>query len=174
VASIQTAAMLGARTIGTSGSEEKLARLKTAGLKLGIMTRSADFAARVKEATGGKGADLVVNCVGGSVFPECLRALAYKGRLATVGYVDGVLKSEIDLGALHANRYVVFGVSNSRLSPEGRAEAVRGFTRDVLPALADGRITPLIDKEYAFDELPAAKARMESNAHIGKIVVRVA
>jgi NADPH:quinone reductase-like Zn-dependent oxidoreductase len=175
VASIQTAAMLGARTLGTSGSEEKLARLKAAaGLELGIMTRSADFAARVKEATASKGADLVVNCVGGSVFPECLRALAYQGRLATVGYVDGVLKSEIDLGALHANRYVVFGVSNARLSPEGRAEAVRGFTRDVLPALADGRITPLIDKVYAFDELPAAKARMESNAQIGKIVVRVA
>ena len=174
VASIQTAAMLGAHTIGTSGSAEKLARLKTAGLEVGIMTRSADFAARVKEATGGKGADLVVNCVGGSVFSECLRALAYKGRIATVGYVDGVLNSDIDLGALHANRYMVFGVSNARLEAQGRAEAVRGFTRDVLPALADGRITPLIDKVYAFDELPAAKARMEANAQVGKIVVRVA
>jgi NADPH:quinone reductase-like Zn-dependent oxidoreductase len=173
VASIQTAAMLGARTIGTSGSAEKLARLKTAGLEVGIMTRGGDFAARVKEATGGKGADLVVNCVGGSVFPECMRALAYKGRLATVGYVDGVLKSEIDLGALHANRYVVFGVSNGRLGPEGRAQAVRAFERDVLPALADGRITPLIDRTYSFDELPQAKARMEANAQIGKIVVRM-
>lgn len=174
VASIQTARMLGARTIGTSGSAEKLERLKEAGLEVGIRTRSADFADRVKEATGGRGADLVVNCVGGSVFPECMRALAYKGRLATVGYVDGVLKSEIDLGALHANRYVVFGVSNTRLGPEGRAEAVRGFARDVLPALADGRITPVIDRVFSFDELPAAKARMESNAQIGKIVVRVA
>jgi NADPH:quinone reductase-like Zn-dependent oxidoreductase len=173
VASIQTAAMLGARTIGTSGSAEKLARLKTAGLEVGIMTRGGDFAARVKEASGGKGADLVVNCVGGSVFPECMRALAYKGRLATVGYVDGVLKSEIDLGALHANRYVVFGVSNGRLGPEGRAQAVRAFERDVLPALADGRITPLIDRTYSFDELPQAKARMEANAQIGKIVVRM-
>jgi NADPH:quinone reductase len=173
VASIQTAAMLGARTIGTSGSEEKLARLKMAGLEHGIMTRRADFAARVKEATGGKGADLVVNCVGGSVFGECMRALAYNGRIATVGYVDGVLKSEIDLGALHANRYVVFGVSNSRLDAEGRAQAVRGFVRDVLPALADGRITPLIDRSYGFDELAQAKARMEANAQVGKIVVRV-
>lgn len=174
VASIQTAAMLGARTIGTSGSPEKLARLKEAGLEVGIRTRAADFAARVKEATGGKGADLVVNCVGGSVFSECMRALAYKGRLATVGYVDGVLKSEINLGELHANRFVVFGVSNARLGPEGRADAVRGFARDVLPALADGRIAPVIDKVYSFEELPAAKARMESNVQIGKIVVRVA
>ncbi|MCI3950937.1 MAG: Alcohol dehydrogenase, zinc-binding protein, partial [Burkholderiales bacterium] len=134
---------------------------------------SGDFAARVKDATGGKGVNLVVNCVGGSVFPECLRALAYNGRIATVGYVDGVLNSDIDLGALHANRYVVFGVSNSRLGPEDRAEAVRGFTRDVVPAIADGRITPVIDKVYRFDELPQAKTRMESNAQVGKIVVRV-
>lgn len=174
VASIQIAAMLGAHTIGTSGSAEKLERLKAAGLEVGIATRSADFAPRVKEATGGKGAKLAVNCVGGSVFGECLRALAYNGRIATVGYVDGVLKSEIDLGALHANRLVVFGVSNARLNSEGRAAAVRGFARDVLPGIADGRVTPVIDKVYGFEELPQAKARMESNAHVGKIVVRLA
>lgn len=173
VASIQTAQMLGAHTIGTSGSAEKLERLKEIGLEVGIRTRGADFATRVREATGGRGADLAVNCVGGSVFAECMRALAYRGRIATVGYVDGVLKSEIDLGALHANRYVVFGVSNSRLGAEGRAEAVRGFMRDVLPALADGRITPVIDKVFAFEALPQAKARMESDAQLGKIVVRV-
>ena len=174
VASIQIARMLGAHTIGTSGSAEKLARLSAVGLEHGIATRGGDFASRVKELSGGKGVDLVVNCVGGSVFGECMRALAYKGRIATVGYVDGVLKSEIDLGALHANRYVVFGVSNARLSAEGRAGAVSDFARDVLPAIADGRITPLIDKVYAFDALPEAKARMESNAQVGKIVVRIA
>lgn len=174
VASVQIATMLGAHTIGTSGSADKIERLKAAGLEVGIVTRSGDFASRVKEASGGNGADLVVNCVGGSVFGECMRALAYHGRIATVGYVDGALKSEIDLGALHANRFVVFGVSNSRLGPEERAAAVRGFVRDVLPALADGRIKPLIDRVYAFDELPQAKARMESNAQVGKIVVRVA
>lgn len=174
VASVQIATMLGAHTIGTSGSAEKIDRLKAAGLEVGIVTRSGDFAARVKEASGGAGANLVVNCVGGSVFAECMRALAYNGRIATVGYVDGVLKSEIDLGALHANRFVVFGVSNSRLGANGRAEAVRGFVRDVLPALADGRIRPLIDRIYSFDELPQAKARMESNAQVGKIVVRIA
>ncbi|MGQ0750763.1 MAG: quinone oxidoreductase family protein [Betaproteobacteria bacterium] len=174
VASVQIATMLGAHTIGTSGSAEKLERLKTAGLEVGIATRSGDFAARVRKTSDGKGVNLVVNCVGGSVFGECMRALAYNGRIATVGYVDGVLKSEIDLGALHANRFVVFGVSNSRLGPQERAEAVRGFVREVLPALADGRIKPLIDRVYSFDELPQAKARMESNAQVGKIVVRMA
>lgn len=173
VASIQIATMLGAHTIGTSGSPQKLERLMGAGLEHGIATRGGDFASRAKEATGGKGVNLVVNCVGGSVFGECMRALAYHGRIATVGYVDGVLNSEIDLGALHANRHIVFGVSNARLSGAGRAAAVRDFTRDVLPAIAEGRIAPVIDKVYAFDQLPEAKARMESNAHVGKIVVRM-
>ena len=174
VASVQIAKVLGAHTIGTSGSAAKLDKLKAAGLDAAIATRAPEFAARVKEITAGHGADLIINCVGGSVFPECMRALAYQGRLATVGYVDGVLKSEIDLEALHDNRYVLFGVSNSRLCPEGRAATVRGFVRDLLPALGDGRIVPMIDKVYAFDELPLAKERMETNALTGKIVVRVA
>jgi len=173
VASMQSAKVIGAQVIGTSGSAEKLATLKAAGLDAGIATRAPDFAARVKEITGGKGANLIVNCVGGSVFAECMRALAYQGRLATVGYVDRVMKGEIDLEALHANRYVVFGVSNAKLSPEQRAQTVRGFVRDVLPAIADGRIKPLIDRIFSFSELSAAKDCMESNAQVGKVAVRV-
>ncbi|MBI4193667.1 MAG: zinc-binding dehydrogenase [Betaproteobacteria bacterium] len=173
VASIQAAKVIGANVIGTSGSAAKLDTLKAIGLDAGIATRGADFAPRVKEMTGGKGADVIVNCVGGSVFAECVRSLARRGRLAVMGYVDGVLKAELDLEAVHANRFEIFGVSNARLTPEERAEAVRGFARDLLPAFADGRITPLIDKVFAFDELPAAKARMESNVQAGKIVVRM-
>jgi len=78
------------------------------------------------------------------------------------------------LQALHANRHVVFGISNSRLSEAGRAATVRGFVHDVLPAIADGRVTPVIDRVFPFDELPAAKDYMESNAQMGKIVVRIA
>jgi NADPH:quinone reductase-like Zn-dependent oxidoreductase len=173
VASLQTGKMIGARVIGTSGSAAKLEKLKVHGLDVGVPTRTADFAAAVKEATG-SGADVAVNCVGGSMFEECVRALAFGGRLATVGYVDGVYKVRLDLQELHANRHVVFGISNSRLGDAGRAATVRGFARDVLPAIADGRITPVIDRVFAFDELPAAKDYMESNAQVGKIVVRVA
>ena len=172
VASIQLAKLIGAQTIGTSGSAEKLAKLKAIGLDVPIATRSADFAAKVMAATDGKGADLIVNLVGGSVFAECVRCLARRGRLAVVGYVDGVLKAEIDLAAVHANRHEIFGISNAKLNAEEREQAVRGFARDVLPAIADGRITPLIDRVFAFDELPAAKACMESSAMVGKIVVR--
>ena len=174
VASIQAAKVIGASVIGTSGSVAKLEKLKAIGLDFAIATRAADFAARVKEASGGRGADLIVNCVGGSVFAECVRALARRGRLAVVGYVDGTLKAELDLEAVHANRFEIFGVSNARLLPEERAEAVRGFVRDLLPAFAEGRITPVIDRVFSFDELPQAKDYMESNAQVGKIEVRVA
>ena len=172
VACIQIAKMLGAHTIGTSGSAEKLARLKTIGLDVAIATRGADFAPRVKAATAGKGVDLIVNLVGGSVFAECVNSLARHGRLAVVGYLDGVLEAKIDLAAIHVNRLEIFGVSNANLTAGERAQAVSGFARDVLPAIADGRITPLIGQVFAFDELPAAKACMESSATVGKIVVR--
>ena len=173
VASIQLAKLIGARSIGTSGSQQKLDQLKAIGLDFGIATRKPDFADQVKAANGGKGIDLVINGVGGSVFAECMRTLGFRGRLATVGYVDNVFKAEIDLNAVHVRRLEVFGVSNAQLSAEGKAEAARGFKRDVLPGLVDGRIAPLVDKVYSFDELPVAKARMDSSAMVGKIVVRI-
>ncbi|MGZ5092875.1 MAG: quinone oxidoreductase family protein [Burkholderiales bacterium] len=174
VCSIQIAQVLGARTIGTSGSAEKLEKLKGIGLDVGIRTRAPDFARRVREVTEGAGANLAVNLVGGSVFPECLRALARKGRVAVVGYVDGEHHADIDLSAVHANRFEIFGVSNAKLKPEERAEATRGFRRDILPAIESGRITPVVDRVFSFDELPAAKAHMEANAMVGKIVVKIA
>lgn len=173
VAALQTAKALGAHVIGTSGSADKLERLKAIGLDVGLCTRAGDFCDAVLQATSGRGANLVVNNVGGSVFAECVRALAFQGRMATVGYVDGVLKAEMDIEALHAKRLVLFGVSNKLRSAEQRAESARGFVADILPAIADGRIRPMLDRTYAFDELPAAKAYMESNAHLGKIVVRM-
>jgi NADPH:quinone reductase-like Zn-dependent oxidoreductase len=174
IASLQTAKVIGAKVIGTTGSQAKLERLAALGLDLGIATRGADFAARALDATGGKGVDLAINTVGGTVFEECVRALAYKGRLATVGYLDGVMQAQIDLEALHAKRLRLFGVSNKLRSAAERAETVRGFVRDVLPAFADGRIRPVIDRVFDFAQLPAAKAYMESNAQIGKIVLRAA
>ena len=171
VAALQTAKALGARVIGTSGSADKLEKLKALGLDLALATRKPDFAEAVLKATDGKGADLCVNNVGGTVFAEIVRCLAFEGRLAVVGYMDGVLKAEIDLDALHAKRLTLFGVSNKLRNAQQRARTVRGFTADVLPLLADGRIRPLIDKVYRFDQLPEAKSRMDANQHVGKIVV---
>jgi len=174
VASIQLAKMLGAKTLGTSGSAAKLEKLKAIGLDVAIETRGADFADKVKAATGGAGADLVVNLVGGTQFAECVRCLARHGRLAVVGYVDGSVKAELDLSAVHVNRLEIFGISNAKLTAEEKAAATRGFVRDVVPAIADGRIVPVVDRVFAFDELPQAKAHMEASAMVGKIVVRVA
>ena len=173
VCSIQIAQVLGARTIGTSGSAQKLEKLKAIGLDVGIRTRAPDFAEKVREATGGAGANVAVNLVGGTVFPEILRSLARKGRVAIVGYVDGAHDAQIDLSAVHANRFEVFGVSNAKLPPEERAEATRGFARDILPAIDSGKITPVVDSVFSFEDLPKAKAHMESNGMVGKIVVSI-
>jgi len=108
------------------------------------------------------------------VFAETIRALAYEGRHATVGYVDGVLESELDIEALHTKRLTLFGVSNRLRTPEQRAVTVRGFAADVLPLIAAGKIKPLVDRVFPFPDLPAAKAYMESNAQVGKIAVRIA
>jgi NADPH2:quinone reductase len=173
VAALQAAKALGAKVIGTSGSKEKLDRLKGIGLDVAVNTRKPDFHDAVMKATGGKGVDLVVNNVGGSVFAECIRVLAFQGRLATVGYLDRVMKAELDIDALHAKRLKLFGVSNKHRNAEQRAVTVRGFTADLLPYFAAGRLKPLIDRVYRFDELPQAKAFVESDSHLGKVVVRM-
>jgi NADPH:quinone reductase-like Zn-dependent oxidoreductase len=173
VASLQLGKVLGARVIGTSGSAEKLELLRGLGLDVGIPTRAPDFAARVMEATDRHGADLAVNAVGGTVFAENIRALAFQGRLATVGYVDGVVSAEIDLEALHAKRLVLFGVSNKLRTRAQRAAAVPRFVAEVLPHIASGRIRPQIDRVMPLARLPDAKALMESGGHAGKIVLRI-
>lgn len=173
VAALQLGKALGARVIGTSGSQEKLDALKPLGLDVGIATRAPDFAAKVLEATGGKGADLVINAVGGSVFAENIRCMAFEGRMATVGYVDGVLHADLDLEAQHAKRLVLFGVSNKLRSKQQRAAAVPRFVAEVLPHIAAGRIRLQIDRVMDLAELPQAKARMEAGGHVGKIILRI-
>ncbi len=172
VASVQLGKLLGAKVIGTSGSAEKLMKLSVLGMDLALQNRNGGFEKAVMAATGGKGVDVVVNNVGGSVFAECIKVMAYKGRLATVGYVDGVVAANLDILALHSKRLRLYGVSNKMRSAAEVAEGVRGFERDVLPAIASGYVRPVIDKVFPFAELPQAKAYMESNAHLGKIILR--
>lgn len=173
VAAMQAAQALGAKVIGTSGSAQKLERLKALGLDVALQTRAPDFAAAVLQATEGRGVNLVVNTVGGSVFAECLRCMAFEGRLATVGYVDNTLKAELDIQALHAKRLTLFGVSNKLRSADQRSAGVPAFVADLMPAIADARIRPLVDRVFPFAELPAARAHMEANAHLGKIVLKI-
>ena len=173
VAAMQIAKKIGAKVIGTSGSAQKLARLKEIGLDCGIPARGAGFAEEVLRVTDGKGVKLAINNVGGTAFPDALAALAYRGRLGIVGYVDNTLSALADLEAIHAKRLRVFGVSNKLRPLAERAETVAGFVRDVWPHYASGAMKPVIDHVFAFDQLPAAREAMESNTQVGKIVVKM-
>lgn len=173
VAALQVAKALGARVIGTSGSMEKLERLKALGLDVGLHTRAPDFVPAVMQATHNQGVDLVVNNVGGSVFAACVDAMGFQARLATVGYVDGQVEARIDLGALHSKRLQLFGVSNKMRNMSHRIAAAQALERHLLPMMADGRVTPLVDQVFALDDLPAAQQCMQGNQHLGKLVVRV-
>ena len=173
VAALQVGKAMGARVIGTSGSLEKLKRLQALGLDISLHTRGPDFVPAVMQATNNQGVDLVVNNVGGSVFAACVEAMGFEARLATVGYVDGHVESRIDLGALHSKRLQLFGVSNKMRNMSHRIAAAQALERHLLPMLADGRVTPLVDQVFALDDLPAAQQCMQGNQHIGKLVVRV-
>lgn len=171
VTALSMAKALGAKVIGTSGSQQKLDQLQSMGLDLGICTREPKFFDAVMKVTENKGVNLVINTVGGSVFSECVRAMAFQGRLATVGYVDGKLKAEMDIEALHAKRLTLFGVSNKLRTPEQRAEAIPEFKRQILPLIDTGKVAPMIYRVFPFEQLVEAKAAMESNQHLGKIIL---
>lgn len=171
VAALRAAKALGARVIGTSASAEKLNRLAAEGLDLGLPTRGPDFVEAVRQATGGRGADLVINTVGGSVFAACVQSLGFQGRLAMVGYLDGQLQAPLDLEALHSKRLHLFGVSNKLRTAEQRAQTVAGFRQDWLPWVAQGRLAPRVDRVFPFEQLPQALACMQANGQLGKIVL---
>jgi NADPH:quinone reductase-like Zn-dependent oxidoreductase len=170
VAALQVAKALGAKVIGTSGSLDKLDRLKALGLDVALHTRKPDFVPAVMQ---NQGVDLVVNNVGGSVFPACVEAMGFQARLAMVGYVDGQVEAPMDLGALHSKRLQLFGVSNKMRTMSHRIAAAQALERDLLPMVVDGRVTPLVDQVFALDDLPSAQKIMQGNQHLGKLVVRV-
>jgi NADPH:quinone reductase len=171
VASLQLAKALGAKVIGTSGSSAKLARLRELGLDVPICTRKPDFHDAAMQATGGAGVQIVINTVGGTVFAEEIRCMGFQARLGMVGYVDGVLNAQIDLEALHAKRLILFGASNKMRTPEQRAASGPGFRKDVLPLLAEGRIKPVVDRVFPFEQLEQARDHMQADRHLGKIVL---
>lgn len=174
VAALQVAKALGARVIGTSGSAAKLERLKALGLDVAIATRGADFVETALAATGGRGVDLVVNTVGGSVFAADVDVLGFEGRMAIVGYVDEVVRAEVDLMALHKKRLQLFGVSNKLRTVQHRIAAAQAFGRELLPMMASGQVLPLVDQVFAFEDLDLARRSMLAGEHLGKVVLRVA
>jgi NADPH:quinone reductase-like Zn-dependent oxidoreductase len=172
VAALLLAKLLGAKVIGTSRSADKLERLKTHGLDRGIVTGSDGFGEAVSRVIGETGVDMVVDNIGGDVFAPCLDALAVGGRFVTIGRMSGVTKGELDVDRLAERRLHLYGVSNRLRTPAQRAESARRFLNDLLPALTDGRIRPVIDRSFPLDEIAAAGAYLEADTHVGKVIVR--
>ena len=171
IAAIQLAKLFGAQPVfGTSGSAEKLAALASLGLDRGIHYQSENFADVILAETHNKGVDIVIDHVGASQFQDNLRCMALRGRLIGVGRLGG-RKSEIDLDFIALRRLSLIGVTFRTRNLEERIAIAQRCQTDVLPALADGRLRPLIDRTFALDEALEAQGYMASNAHLGKIVL---
>lgn len=171
VAAIQLAKLFGARpVIGVSGDSDKLEKLKPLGIDYGINYRNDNFADAVLKITDGNGVDIILDHVGASQFKDNLRCMALRGRLVSVGRLGGQ-SSEVNLDYLALRRLQVIGVTFRTRTMDERAEIARRFTSDVLPALADGRLKPIIDKVFPLKDALAAQEYLAENTLLGKIVL---
>jgi putative PIG3 family NAD(P)H quinone oxidoreductase len=171
LAGLQIAKAMGVRVIGTSRTKDKLERCRPFGLDVAIVTADgSDFADRVKEATGGRGADVILDLVGGGYFAQSLASLAPGGRLALVGLTSGRV-AEIDLGMMLQKRARIIGTVLRPRSVEEKAEATRKFGGEVIPLFADGTIKPNLDRVFASGDVVAAYKYLESNESFGKVVL---
>jgi NADPH2:quinone reductase len=173
VAALQLAKVAGARPVlGTSGLRDKLARLAKRGLDVGIDHREESIADRVLAATDRHGADVVIDSVGGSVFTENIRCLALRGRLVQIGRLGGAT-AEIDLDEVARKRLTLIGVTFRTRSLEEHAAIVRAFLDHAYLALASGQLVTVVDRVFPFAEVTAAHEYLRTNAHLGKVVLRV-
>ena len=163
-------AMGAAVVMGTSGDAGRRARLKEFGCDLALDAREPDWPAQVKEATGGKGVDLIVDLVSGSTANQNLEAAALRGRIVNVGRLGGMSgEFNFDLHALKRIDYI--GVTfRTRTLAEVR-EIVRALRADLWDLVEAGRLMLPIDRTFALGDIAEALALMRANKHFGKIVV---
>jgi NADPH2:quinone reductase len=167
---IQLAHALGARVFATAGSPEKCAACERLGAERCINYRDTDFVAAVKELTGGRGVDVVLDMVAGEYVPKNLDLLAIEGRLVQIGTLGGP-KTEINVGVIMQRRLTFTG-STLRTRPIADKAAIAIAVRDrVWPLLESGAVKPVIHATFPLREAAAAHRLMESSAHIGKIVL---
>jgi putative PIG3 family NAD(P)H quinone oxidoreductase len=170
---IQLAAARGARVFATAGSEAKCRACLDLGAELAIDYRSDDFVAAVRDATGGRGVDVILDMVGGDYLARDVRALAPDGRLVMIAHQKGAT-AEINFAQVMAKRLIITGSLLRPQSVEAKARIAAGLGREVWPLLEAGRIAPVIDRVYPLEAAAEAHARMESSAHVGKIILMVA
>jgi len=166
---IQLAKAFGARVFTTAGSDAKCAACVALGAEAAWNYRTVDFVDVVK-AEGG--ADLILDMVGGDYLPRNIRALADDGRLVQIAFLQGS-KLELNFAHLMMRRLSITGSTLRPQSDDAKAKIADQLRTQVWPLLDAGKIAPVMDLEFALADAAAAHTRMESSAHIGKIVLKV-
>lgn len=169
-AAIQLGRAAGARVIATAGGPEKVEVCRKLGADVAVDYLAEDFVAAVKEATGGRGADVVYDSVGGDVFDRSTKCVAFEGRLVVVGFAGGRI-AEARTNHLLVKNYSVVGLHWGLYRTKD--PAVIEETHDALMTLyARGAIRPLVSAELPLEEAPAALTRLSGRGTVGKVVLR--
>jgi NADPH2:quinone reductase len=169
---IQLARAFGARVFATAGSAQKCAACERLGAERAINYREEDFVAVVKEATGGKGVDVVLDMVGGDYIPRNIEAMARDGRHVSIAFLGGA-KVTLNMSPVMTKRLTLTG-STLRARPVAeKAVLAAALLKHVWPRLSEGRVRPLIHQTFPLAEAKDAHALMETSQHIGKIALIV-
>jgi NADPH2:quinone reductase len=171
-AAIQLAREFGARVIVTAGSPEKCEACRKLGADPAINYKTEDFVAVTKAATGGTGADVILDMVGGDYIERNYEAAAVEGRVVQIAF-QGSPKATVDFRRIMLKRLTHTGSTLRARSVADKGAIARAVEERVLPLIAAGRIKPVIDSTFPLAQAAAAHARMETSAHIGKIVLVV-
>jgi NADPH:quinone reductase len=168
---IQLAKHFGARVFATAGSAEKVAFCKSLGADVAINYREQDFVAEVKSLTGKKGADVILDMVGGPYLQKNVSALAPDGRLVQIAFLQGGKVKDFDFMSVMLKRLTLTG-STLRSRPLATKSAIATALREkVWPLLDSGEVKPVIHATFPLEQARAAHELMESSAHLGKIVL---
>jgi putative PIG3 family NAD(P)H quinone oxidoreductase len=162
-----------ARLVVTA-NPSKLDRVRALGADLVVdYTATPDFSEAVKEFTGKKGADVILDHVGAKYLQPNMNALGYAGRLVVIGVTSGI-KAELNLALMMVKRQQIIGSVLRSRPVKDKAEIVQEFTRTALPRFADRTIVPIVEKVFPIEQVVEAHRMMEEDRHFGKIVLRVA
>lgn len=169
---IQLARELGATVAVTAGNADKLAACRTLGAEVLINYRERDFVEELKSATGGHGADVILDVIGAKYLARNISGLAANGRLVVIG-LQGGAKEEIDLGALLAKRATLIATS-LRARPDAEKAAIVAAVLDhVWPMVDAGRVKPIVHETVPLAEAARAHRILQEGHHIGKVVLTV-
>jgi len=171
-AAIQLLREAGVRCIVTAGSDEKCQRCRDLGADVALNYRAGEFAPAVRDATDGRGVDVVLDCIGGKYFAANLECLAVDGRLVIIGLIGGG-RAEINLAMLLMRRLQVIGSTLRSRAAADKAAIVAAFVERFGGALDAGRLTPVIDHVFPLAQAADAHRLVQSSAHFGKVVLRV-